>query len=110
LYAATTAGRKFNLIALASIAVTAVAIDGALLQRASTATFDYNAYTKPVERQVNATIATHLPFGYSGFEVMSYQGSGRAHQAYLRDRFQSIMDDYANSNPIDGMQVYYTCI
>ena len=67
LKAAVLSFRQFNLVALATIVVTAVVIDGPLLQRASSTTL-----VERIEKvSVNITIAREAPFGYSGIDIAS---------------------------------------
>lgn len=63
---------KGSLVAFATIAATAVAVDGPLLQRASSTKL---ARSVPVTAAVNITIATQLPFGYTGMDFAGDVGS-----------------------------------
>lgn len=87
LWAATTSGKHFNLVALASIFAALTPINGPLLQRASTVT------NQPVQGQVtlSAAIAPVLPDGYSGIIT------GRLRSvALLSPAFTSVMREYTN--------------
>ena len=61
-WSAPGAGRHFNLISLASIAVTLVFVDQPLIQRASTVISVPRTYLT----NVTATIAPEIPPGYTG--------------------------------------------
>ena len=87
LWAASTSGRHFNLVALASILAALAPINGPLLQRASTVA------NQPVRAQISlsASIAPELPDGYTGTIT------GRLHSvALLSPAFTSVMRDYTN--------------
>lgn len=87
LWAASTSGRHFNLVALASILAAFAPINGPLLQRASTVT------NQPVQGQVtlSASMAPELPDGYSGTIT------GRlVSVALLSPSFTSVMREYTN--------------
>lgn len=94
--AALTAGRRFDWLALASIAVAVVAIDGPLLQRAS---FTAIKVFDPQPVTVNAVVATEVPLGYSGFEMQTSTGGLRSRQQFLSERFQGVMQAYSARVP-----------
>lgn len=87
LWAASTSGRHFNLVALASIMAALAPINGPLLQRASTVT------TRPVQgaTYLSASIAPELPEGYTGIIT------GRGHTvALLTSTFTPVIREYTN--------------
>ncbi|KAF4634534.1 hypothetical protein G7Y89_g3572 [Cudoniella acicularis] len=98
--AAMKKGRSFSRMALATIVVTAVTIDDPLLQRASTTIL---MTSNPGERIVNLTLATHLPFGYTGFQVVLRSGQLANQQAILTDRFQQVIQAYSQRRPIPAI-------
>lgn len=63
---------KGSLISLATIAASVVIVDGPLLQRASTTSITQRSSISPA---VNITIATHLPFGYTGMDFAGDVGA-----------------------------------
>ena len=67
LQAAITSFRRFNLVALASVIVAAVVIDGPLLQRSSS----IRLLERSERVSVNMTVATEVPFGYTGMYFTS---------------------------------------
>lgn len=91
LWAASTSGRHFNLVALASIFAALTPVNGPLLQRASTVT------SQTVQAQVPllVSIAPELPNGYTG----TITGRGHA-VALLSPAFTSVMRDYTNRQDI----------
>lgn len=97
--AALTSGKQLSLMALASIAVTTVAIDGPLLQRAiSTYSRDVNMGKMPI----NVTLADQIPLGYSGFAIsteMSVEHSALS-PILLSGRFQQVVNQYQQREPI----------
>ena len=62
-WAALTAGKKFNLVALASVLVAVAPVNGPLLQQAS------YVHTRDVSQlsNIEVTIAQSLPYGYTGY-------------------------------------------
>lgn len=88
LWAASTSGRRFNLVALASLFAALAPINGPLLQRAST------VINQPVQRQVilSASMALELPDGYSG-TISSPRDSS---VSLLSPPFASVMREYTN--------------
>ncbi|KAF2491618.1 hypothetical protein BU16DRAFT_123522 [Lophium mytilinum] len=99
LKAAVTAGRRFDWLALASIVVAVVAIDGPLLQRASSTTLKV---LDPRPAIVNVTVATEVPLGYSGFELQSGTGGMKSERPFLSSRFQQVMQAYSARSPISA--------
>ncbi|KAI9869326.1 MAG: hypothetical protein M1813_000115 [Trichoglossum hirsutum] len=87
LFAALLSGRRFNLVALATVMSTVALVNGPLLQRASTvADLAPRAAT-----DLQAQIITDWPGTYSGVIT------GRAHQtAILTKNFVKVMQDYTN--------------
>jgi hypothetical protein len=64
-WTALFAGRSFNIVTLASIAVTIIAIDQPLIQRSSTV----NSIQKKSFVNVTAKIASELPYGFTGTQA-----------------------------------------
>ncbi len=87
LWAASTSGRRFNLVALASLFAALAPVNGPLLQRAST--MDKNIVDGNVT--LSASMALELPDGYSGTIT-----SGLHSVALLSSFFTSVMRDYTN--------------
>jgi hypothetical protein len=93
---ALTAGKHVNLIAVASVVVTILAIDGPLLQRAlSTNVSDINVHGAPI----NVTLADQIPLGYSGLELIS-SGLNLLGSALVREQFQEVIQKYQQREPI----------
>ncbi|ERF74689.1 hypothetical protein EPUS_00819 [Endocarpon pusillum Z07020] len=88
LWAATTSGRYFNLIAMACIFTAIAPINGPLLQRASTVK-EASSASEPIT--VKLAVATSLPDGFSGYL------SGRSYvvSAYTQN-FTPVVQDYYN--------------
>lgn len=92
LWAASTSGRHINLIALATIFVSFIPINGPLLQRASTVAF--RSISEHVTQSI--PIAKELPDGYTGMI------SGRQQQpSLLMLNFTPTVQDYTNRVPIN---------
>lgn len=92
LWAASTSGRHFNMVALASIMAALAPINGPLLQRASTVT------TQSIQREtaLKVSIAPELPFGFTGVTT------GRVRSvAMLSSNFTPVMRDYSNRMDIN---------
>ncbi|RFU25198.1 hypothetical protein B7463_g11149, partial [Scytalidium lignicola] len=87
------AGRQFNLVALASIAVTVMVIDQPLIQRAS------SVISVPRTSLVNVTaqIAPEIPWGYTGF-----QASRGSTQQVMTQPMISVFNDYNSQAPINA--------
>ncbi|KAF1962682.1 hypothetical protein CC80DRAFT_588213 [Byssothecium circinans] len=93
---ALMAGKHVNLVALASVVVTILAIDGPLLQRAiSTNVKDITVSQSPV----NVTLADQIPLGYSGLEIRGTQGELLG-SALVTEQFQEIIRQYQQREPI----------
>ncbi|KAI4244058.1 MAG: hypothetical protein L6R42_010563, partial [Xanthoria sp. 1 TBL-2021] len=91
LWAAITSGRHFSAIALASILVALVPINGPLLQRASRV--QQGRFEQNTEVRVN--IAAEIPEGYTGYL------SNRAYQpALLTSRFVQVVQEFNQKSPI----------
>jgi hypothetical protein len=94
---ALMAGRHVNFVALASIAVTILAIDGPLLQRAiSTHVKDISVGPLPI----NVTLADQVPLGYSGVELLDTDSGGRLTSVLVSEQFQQIVRQYQQREPI----------
>lgn len=92
LWAATTSGRYFNLIALACIFTAIAPINGPLLQRASTVK-EASSGSEPTTLEL--AIATTLPAGFSGYL------SGRQYAVSLYSQnFTSVVQDFYNQREI----------
>jgi hypothetical protein len=90
--AAVTSGRKFNLIALASIFAALAPINGPLLQRAS------HVVVRTASTEVNLTVvmAPEIPKGFTGLL------EGRGHNPALLNRnFTPVVADYYNRADIN---------
>lgn len=92
LWAATTSGRYFNLIALACIFTAIAPINGPLLQRASTVR-EASSASEPTT--VKLAIATSLPDGFSGY----LSGRGYIVSVYSQN-FTPIVQDHYNQREI----------
>jgi hypothetical protein len=98
---ALTAGKHVNLIAVASMVVTILAIDGPLLQRAiSTNISDINVHGTPI----NVTLADQIPLGYSGLELISF-GNNLLGSALVRDQFREVIQQYQQRQPIASQSI-----
>ncbi|KAH8799720.1 hypothetical protein F5884DRAFT_115560 [Xylogone sp. PMI_703] len=85
-------GRQFNLVALASIAVTVIVVDQPLIQRASTVVTVQR--TAPVN--ITAHIAPEIPWGFTGFQ------NGRVNsQQVMTTPMISVFNDYNSQTPIN---------
>ncbi|KAK0614391.1 hypothetical protein B0T14DRAFT_570330 [Immersiella caudata] len=88
--------RHPSFIGVASLLVTILAIDGPLLQRASS--------TALVVRSANATpvamtLGKELPYGFTGV-VFSHHGRDTASRSLLSEDFTAVFDDYSQRRPI----------
>jgi hypothetical protein len=99
-WSAALSARYCNLIAIVTVAATLVALDGPLLQRAS------STLISQVQNNVtvHATVANHLPFGYSGLHwcKASRSSSIAPSEAFLERNFQQLMMEYNSRRPIDA--------
>jgi hypothetical protein len=94
--AALMAGKHVNHVALASVAITILAIDGPLLQRAiSTTVRDISISQSPV----NITLANQIPLGYSGMDLTGETGGFLA-SPLVTERFQEVVRQYQQREPI----------
>jgi len=94
---ALMAGRHINLVALASVAVTILAIDGPLLQRAiSSVVKDISVGPLPV----NATLADQIPLGYSGLELLGASSGSLLSSSLVTEQFQEVVQQYQQRQPI----------
>jgi hypothetical protein len=104
---ALISGRHVNLVALASVAVTILAIDGPLLQRAISAIEkDVHVSQSPV----NVTLADQIPLGYSGLEISS--GGHFLSSPLISEQFQEVVRQYQQREPIVAHSIvgcYGTC-
>jgi hypothetical protein len=104
---ALMSGRHVNLVALASVAVTILAIDGPLLQRAiSTIEKDVHVSQSPV----NVTLADQIPLGYSGLELSP--NGNLLGSALASEQFQEVIRQYQQREPIVAHSIvgcYGTC-
>ena len=92
LWAATTSGRSFNLIALACIFTAIAPINGPLLQRASTVK-EASSGSEPTTLKL--ALATTLPDGFSGYL------SGRQYAVSLYSQnFTPVVQDFYNQREI----------
>jgi hypothetical protein len=93
LWAATTAGRYVNIIAVASILTAIAPINNPLLQRASRVAIGRIEVVSPVTLKV--PIATDIPKGYTGYI------SGRQYAASLfTSNYTTTVQDYYNNTAI----------
>ncbi|KAL8665656.1 MAG: hypothetical protein Q9168_007658 [Polycauliona sp. 1 TL-2023] len=91
LWASITSGRHFSAIALASILVALVPVNGPLLQRASRV--QRGRFDQDTEVRVN--IAAEIPGGYTGYL------SDRGHSpALLTSRFVQVVQEFNQKSPI----------
>ena len=88
------AGRHFNILALASISATFVAIDGPLLQRASSV--DLRVPNQPVPLSVSLT--PELPAYFTG--VVDYEFLPNIEIQDFQQRFLPIFYDWAGQKPM----------
>lgn len=92
-YKAMLAGRHFNMLALACICATFVAVDGPLLQRAST------VHSRIPEKRVPLSIAItpEVPAYFSGSSQYDLHSS---YSESFSEAFLPIVKDYARGTPI----------
>ncbi|QKX64138.1 uncharacterized protein TRUGW13939_11311 [Talaromyces rugulosus] len=103
LLASLSAGRHLSWIGVASIAVSLVVVDVPLLQRASTTRLA-TIYTNSTD--INATMATHLAYGQTGYRA--WTGSGAIMLGSLSlptPSFHRVLDDYFAHRPISAATV-----
>lgn len=97
---AVCAGRRFGLVALASIAVTLVAIDQPLLQRAVTV-----ATSQRTSRvAVTAALAPEIPWGYTGYQ----DGRGNENQL-MTDPMIAVFNAYNSRESIVAAGAFSGC-
>ncbi|KAE8453901.1 hypothetical protein EG329_007677 [Mollisiaceae sp. DMI_Dod_QoI] len=93
IWAALFSGRRFNVIALGSIAVTVLVIDQPLIQRAS------SVVTVPKRFPVNVTasIAPEIPWGFTAYET------GRGETSWLMTQpMTAAFNDFNSQTPIQS--------
>ncbi|KAL2868498.1 DUF3176 domain-containing protein [Aspergillus lucknowensis] len=95
----TLLGGTFSRATLASIAVTLVMIDGPLLQRASSPGL-ITVYTQ--NTRVNATVATHLAYGQTGYMLWTGAGARKMRGTLLTPRFKTVLQDYNDRVPVSA--------
>lgn len=100
LVSALCAGRRFGIVALASIAVTLIAIDQPLLQRAVTVTTSQR--TSPVA--VTASLAPEIPWGYTGYQ----NGRGNDDQL-MTDPMVAVFNAYNSRDSIVTAGAFSGC-
>ena len=90
--AAGISGRRFNVVALATLVVSVVVFDGPLLQRAST------IGSRQVVKTVNVTapIAQEIPYGYTALANID----GAEQLTVMKQTFAQIVNAYARRDPI----------
>ncbi|KAL8695341.1 MAG: hypothetical protein Q9218_000100 [Villophora microphyllina] len=93
LWASLTSGRQMNVIALASVLVAIVPINGPFLQRASRVGLGKFVHDSPVQIQ----IAQQLPLGYTGIVA---SGRGRPYASFLTPEFKDVVNATNNLTPI----------
>ncbi|KAL8730263.1 MAG: hypothetical protein Q9181_004730 [Wetmoreana brouardii] len=93
LWASVTSGRQMNIIAVASLLVALVPINGPFLQRASRVGLGRFVHNPEVQLQ----IAQQLPIGYTGFVA---SGRGRPYASFLTPEFKNILNATNNLAPI----------
>ena len=91
-WAASFAGRHFNLIALACLLVTVSPINGPLLQRAS------RVVTGPADSSttVKIMVTPQIPLGWTGY----ISGHNIIGVSLLKPKFASVVQDFYNQVPI----------
>lgn len=90
---ALTSGRQFNLVALASLAVTIMVIDQPLIQRASSIA----SVSRTVAVNVTASIAPEIPWGFT-----SYMTSSSVYDQVMTQPMILAFNDYNSQAPIDA--------
>jgi Protein of unknown function (DUF3176) len=100
--AAATAGRRTNILSLATLFGSLMTIDGVLLQRASTIN---QIPTKWTDVELRGTVAPEIPYGYSGFSTqLEADANGVVHQfepqGYSKE-FIRIIQQYVTRTPIN---------
>ncbi|KAH8822087.1 hypothetical protein F5884DRAFT_769927 [Xylogone sp. PMI_703] len=100
LWPALFSGRQFSLVALGSIAVTVIAIDQPLIQRAS------NVITAQRTLPVNVTarIAPEIPWGFTG-----YQAGRSSDEQVMMAPMISAFDSYNSQTPINTTGYFSGC-
>lgn len=93
LFSALTSGRQFNLVALASLAVTIIVIDQPLIQRASSIV----TVSRTVAVNVTASIAPEIPWGFT-----SYRSSRSIYDQVMTQPMISAFNDYNSQAPISA--------
>ncbi|KAL8704462.1 MAG: hypothetical protein Q9201_002378 [Fulgogasparrea decipioides] len=93
LWASVTSGRHMNVIAVASVLVAIVPINGPLLQRASRVGLGRFVQNSEIQLQ----IAQQLPIGYTGLVA---SGRGRPYASFLTPEFKNIVNATNNLAPI----------
>jgi hypothetical protein len=91
LWASLTSWKDINIIAIASISVTLAALDGPLLQRATSV----NTEVAQAPVNVSVQISTQLPNGFTGHHAELGGGI-----AFLKYPFTRVMLDYSNRVPL----------
>ncbi len=102
---ALSSGKRFNILARACICSTLIAIDGPLLQRASSVT--HVSYRNPTT--LGVTLSPEVPHGYSGeykavraslIGVPENFGTADAYELLMNPDFSPILAEWAGGDPI----------
>lgn len=91
LWAAVTAGKHTNFVLLATIFVATMAVNGILIQRATTTTL--KTITGPTS--ISAMVAQEFPYGYT-----SFSGGRKSAVDILTPRFVQVAKKYSQNTPI----------